>query len=139
MLGTASAATTLSVQGKPLMSSRPERLRFWRVLVALGAGIIEARLRAFREIRRMSRREGNHQADDVGVAGKCRVTAGGRLGTVDGRWRLLRRGRELNVELFPDHGWTPGPAPRMARVLYRVVSTPVRLKRLARDPVRTLG
>ena len=45
MLGTASAATTLSVQGKPLMSSRPERLRFWRVLVALGAGIIEARLR----------------------------------------------------------------------------------------------
>jgi hypothetical protein len=93
---------------------------------------------AFREIRRMSRRQGDQQvaieftpafpqllalADDVEVAGKFRVSAQASLGTVDGSWRIVRQGEELKLELSPDGGWTPGPAPRMARLLFRAVST----------------
>jgi hypothetical protein len=92
----------------------------------------------FREIRRMSRQEDEHLvvieftpaipqllalADDVEVAGKFRVTTRASLGTVAGSWRLVRQGTELNIEILPDGGWTPGPAPRMARLLYRAVST----------------
>lgn len=93
---------------------------------------------SFREIRRMSRREGDHEvvveftpafpqllalADGVEVGGEFRITAQPSVGTVRGSWRAVRRGGELHLEVVPDGGWTPGPAPRMARLLFRVVST----------------
>ncbi len=93
---------------------------------------------AFREIRRMSRQEGDHEvsveftpalpqllalADGVEVAGEFRITAQPSVGTVQGSWRVERQGEELHLEVVPDGGWTPGPAPRMARLLFRVVPT----------------
>jgi hypothetical protein len=92
---------------------------------------------AFREIRRMSRREGDRSvaiefapafpqllalADGVDVHGEFRITAQPSVGTVRGRWRVERQGRELHLAVVPDGGWTPGPAPRMARLLFRVVA-----------------
>jgi len=91
----------------------------------------------FREIQRMSRQEGDHEvvvefspafphlfalADGVEVTGAFRVTAQPSVGTVRGSWRVLRSGGELSLEVVPDGGWTPGPAPRMARLLFRVIS-----------------
>ena len=92
---------------------------------------------AFRELRRMSRREGDHEvlvefapalpqllalADGVDVTGEFRITAQPSLGTVRGSWRVVRQGGELHLEVVPDGGWTPGPAPPMARALFRAVS-----------------
>lgn len=92
----------------------------------------------FREIRRMSRREGDHEVviefnpafpqllslrDGVEVAGEFRITAQPSVGTVKGSWRVVRQGRELQLEVSPDGGWTPGSVPFMARLLFRVVST----------------
>ena len=63
---------------------------------------------AFREIRRMSRREGDHEvtveytpalpqlfalADGVEVTGRFRITAQPSVGTVRGSWRVARRSR----------------------------------------------
>lgn len=91
----------------------------------------------FREIRRMSVREGDKEvavefspavpqllALDVNaeVAGEFRITAGPNLGTVRGRWQVQRHSSEINIEVVPDGGWTPGPVPPMARVLFRAVS-----------------
>ena len=90
----------------------------------------------FREIRRMSRREGDHEviveftpalpqllalADGVEVSGEFRITAQPSVGTVRGSWQVVRQGGELHLEIAPDGGWTPGPAPPMARALFRVV------------------
>jgi hypothetical protein len=92
---------------------------------------------AFHEIRRISRREGDHEvaieftpafpqlmalADGVDVTGEFRITAQPSVGTVRGSWRVVRQGGELHLEVAPDGGWTPGPAPRMARLLFRVES-----------------
>ncbi len=92
---------------------------------------------ALREIRRMSRREGDHEvtvefspafpqlfalADGVDLSGEFRITAQPSVGTVRGSWRVVRQGAELGLEVVPDGGWTPGPAPPMARVLFRAVS-----------------
>lgn len=92
---------------------------------------------AFHEIRRMSRREGDHEVtvefnpafpqllalvDGVEVAGEFRITAQPSVGTVRGNWRVVRQGGELHLEIAPDGGWTPGPAPPMARALFRTVS-----------------
>jgi len=91
----------------------------------------------FREIRQMSRQEGNDKvvvefnpalpqllalADGVEINGAFRITAQPSLGAVRGSWRVARLGQELHLEIAPDGGWTPGPAPPMARVLFRVVS-----------------
>ncbi|MFN2312716.1 MAG: hypothetical protein ABR590_11775, partial [Spirochaetia bacterium] len=88
-------------------------------------------------IRQMSRREGNNEvvveftpafpqllalADGAEVAGQFRITAQPSLGVVRGSWRVVRTGHELHLEILPDGGWRPGPAPPMARVLFRVVS-----------------
>ncbi len=92
---------------------------------------------AFREIRRMSRREADNEvtiefspaipqllalADGVDLTGEFRITAQPSVGTVRGSWRVVRQGGELHLEVQPDGGWTPGPAPPMARVLFRAVS-----------------
>ena len=91
----------------------------------------------FLEIRRMSRREGEHEvmieftpaiphllalADAAAANGAFRVSAEPGLGTVRGSWHVTRNGSELNMELRPDGGWTPGPGPRMARLLFRAIS-----------------
>jgi hypothetical protein len=91
----------------------------------------------FREIRRMSRREGGSEVvvefspalpqllalrDEVEVSGAFRISGNPTAGTVTGRWRISRHGRELRLEAIPAGGWTPGEAPRMARVLFRAVS-----------------
>jgi hypothetical protein len=92
----------------------------------------------FREIRRMSRRERHHEVsvefapafpqllalrDGVELAGTFRISTDPAAGTVTGRWRVARQGEQLRMEAVPEGGWTPGEAPRMARLLYRVVST----------------
>jgi hypothetical protein len=91
----------------------------------------------FREIRRMSRREGRHEIvvefapafphllalrDGVEVTGAFRISTVPGMGTVTGRWRVARQDRELHLEAIPEGGWTPGEAPRMARLLFRAVS-----------------
>lgn len=93
---------------------------------------------AFHEIRQMSRRERDHEviveftpafpqllalADGSDVSGSFRITAQPSVGTVRGSWRVVREGGALHLEVVPDGGWTPGPAPRMARLLFRAVST----------------
>jgi hypothetical protein len=92
---------------------------------------------SFREIRRISLGEGNHEvvvdfspafpqllalAEGIEVTGAFRITAQPDLGTVRGSWRVLQSGERLDLEIVPDGGWTPGPAPRMARLLFRAVS-----------------
>jgi hypothetical protein len=91
----------------------------------------------FREIRRMFRREGAHEVvveftpgfphllalrDRVEVSGAFRIVTRPSAGTVTGRWRVRRQDRELHLEAIPAGGWTPGQAPRMARVLFRALS-----------------
>jgi hypothetical protein len=91
----------------------------------------------FREIRRMSRREGGHEVvveftpalpqllalrDEVEVSGAFRISVHPSAGTVTGKWRVTRQHRELRLEAIPDGGWTPGEAPRMARLLFRAAS-----------------
>jgi hypothetical protein len=91
----------------------------------------------FREIRRMSRREGGHEVvveftpalphllalhDEAEVSGAFRISVHPDAGTVTGRWRVARQDRELHLEALPEGGWTPGEAPRMARLLFRAVS-----------------
>lgn len=91
---------------------------------------------AYREIRRMSLREDEHEilveftpaipqllalADGATAAGAFRITAQAGLGTVRGSWSVSRQDRELHLEITPEGGWTPGPAPRMARLLFRAV------------------
>jgi hypothetical protein len=91
----------------------------------------------FLELRRMSLREAGHEAvisfapalphllalvDGAEVTGAFRITAQPGVGTVSGGWQVVRRGGEIHLELEPDGGWTPGPAPRMARLLFRAVS-----------------
>ncbi len=92
----------------------------------------------FRELRGMSLREGEHElriafspalphllalADEVEVSGAFRITAQPGVGTVGGHWRVARRDAQVHLEVEPDGGWTPGPAPRMARLLFRAVPT----------------
>jgi hypothetical protein len=91
----------------------------------------------FREIRRMSRREGEHEIvvefspafpqllalrDGVEVSGAFRIFSHPTVGTVTGRWRVVREGGESHLEAVPEGGWTPGEAPWMARLLFRTVS-----------------
>jgi hypothetical protein len=91
----------------------------------------------FREIRRMSRRQEGHEVvveftpalphllalrDQVEVSGAFRISAHPAAGTVTGRWRVARHDHELLMEAIPEGGWTPGEAPRMARLLFRAVS-----------------
>ncbi len=93
---------------------------------------------AFHEIRRMSRREGDQEvvvgfspafpqllalAEGAEVSGAFRISAQPSVGTVQGNWRVLRQGGGIHMEVAPDGGWTPGPAPRMARLLFRAVPT----------------
>ena len=92
---------------------------------------------AFHEIRRMARRLDAKEvtveftpafpellsvADGAEANGEFRITAGGSLGTVRGTWRVTRDAEDLHMELLPDGGWIPGPAPPMARGLFRAVS-----------------
>jgi hypothetical protein len=92
----------------------------------------------FHEIRRMSRRDGEQEvlvgfspafpqllalAEGTEVSGAFRISAQPSVGTVRGSWRVLRQGGAIHMEVAPDGGWTPGPAPRMARLLFRVVPT----------------
>jgi hypothetical protein len=91
----------------------------------------------FHEIRRMSRREGAHEVvvefapafphllalrDGIHVSGEFRISAHPTVGTVAGRWRVTRQGRELHMEAIPSGGWTPGEVPRVVRILFRAVS-----------------
>jgi len=91
----------------------------------------------FREIRRMSRREGGHEVtvefspavphllalrEGAEVVGAFRITTEPAAGTVTGRWRVARRSNEIEVEAVPAGGWTPGEAPRAVRLLFRAVS-----------------
>jgi len=93
---------------------------------------------AFHEIRRMSRRDGEQEvlvgfspalpqllalAEGAEVSGAFRISAQPSVGSVRGNWRLLRQEGAIHMEVTPDGGWTPGPAPRMARLLFRVVPT----------------
>jgi hypothetical protein len=90
----------------------------------------------FREIRRMTRREGDHEVaveftpavphllalrDGAEVLGAFRITATPGSGTVMGRWRIAREGRLLRLEAIPEGGWTPGDVPRVVRLLFRAV------------------
>jgi len=92
----------------------------------------------FREIRRMSRSEGEHEVsvefdpafphllalrDGAEVSGSFRISADPTAGTIAGGWSVIRRGGELHMEAIPDGGWTPGDTPRVARVIFRMVST----------------
>jgi hypothetical protein len=91
----------------------------------------------FREITRMSRREGVHMVsvefepafphllalrDEVEVTGAFRISLDLPVGTVTGSWRARREGRALHMEVIPVGGWVPGEAPRAARLLFRAVS-----------------
>jgi hypothetical protein len=95
----------------------------------------------FLEIRRMSRRERHHEVsveftpsfphllalrDGVELDGAFRISSDPAAGTVTGRWRVARHGDELRMEAVPEGGWTPGEAPRMARLLFRVASSAFR-------------
>jgi hypothetical protein len=91
----------------------------------------------FREIRRMSRRQGGHEVvvefapaiphllalrDGAGASGAFRISAYPPMGTVTGRWHVARSGRAIHLEAVPAGGWIPGDAPRMVRALFRVAS-----------------
>jgi hypothetical protein len=56
------------------------------------------------------------------VSGAFRISVHPSAGTVTGKWRVTRQHRELRLEAIPDGGWTPGEAPRMARLLFRAAS-----------------
>jgi hypothetical protein len=106
-----------------------------------GAGGVRYVLEAngeFLEIRRMYRRERHHQVtvefapafphllalrNGVELSGTFRISTDPPAGAVTGRWRVARHGEEIRMEAVPEGGWTPGEAPRMARLLFRVVST----------------
>jgi hypothetical protein len=90
----------------------------------------------YREIRRMIRREGDHEVvveftpavphllalrDGAERSGAFRITATPGSGTVTGRWRIAREGRLLRLEAIPEGGWTPGDVPRVVRLLFRAV------------------
>lgn len=92
----------------------------------------------FYEIRRMARREGKHEVSveftpafphllalraEADVSGAFRISTDPTAGTVTGSWRVTRQDRTLLIEARPDGGWTPAEAPRMARLLFRAVST----------------
>ena len=92
---------------------------------------------SFHEIRRMSRREGEHEIavefspafphllalrDGIEVSGSFRISTHPAAGTVTGRWKAVRQGREVHLAATPEGGWTPGEAPRMVRLLFRAVS-----------------
>ena len=91
----------------------------------------------FREIRRMSRREDGQEVtidfapaiphllamrDGADVSGAFRIATQPPAGIVTGTWRIVRQGRHLRLEATPSGGWTPGEAPPMARLLFRVAS-----------------
>jgi hypothetical protein len=138
------SADPFIVTWNPAPEGRAEVLRVASE-AADGVALAEARgvryeLKAngnFREIRRMSRQEGRHEVvveftpavphllalrDEVEVSGAFRISAHPTAGTVTGRWRVTRAGREIHLEAVPDGGWTPGDAPRMTRLLFRAVS-----------------
>jgi hypothetical protein len=90
----------------------------------------------FREIRRMSRREGSHEVvvefapafpqilalrDGVEVSGSFRISARPAVGAVIGIWRVARQDRQVEIEAIPRGGWTPGEVPPTARLLFRAV------------------
>jgi hypothetical protein len=90
----------------------------------------------FREIRRMSRRKGGQEVtvdftppiphllamrDGADVSGAFRIATEPPAGLVTGTWRSVRQGRRLHLEATPSGGWTPGEAPPMARVLFRMI------------------
>lgn len=92
---------------------------------------------SFTEIQRMLRRQGSRTvrvdfspalphllalAEDVVATGDFRVTAQPAVGSVTGHWRVAREGNTLHLKVRPEGGWTPGPVPRMARLLFRGVS-----------------
>lgn len=60
-------------------------------------------------------------ADGEGRTGAFRVRAQPAVGTVTGTWRVARAGDRLRIEMIPDGGWTPGPGPRLVRLLFRMV------------------
>ena len=92
---------------------------------------------SFQEIRRMRRREGDQEVtvefepampqllamrDGADIAGAFRITTEPSAGFVTGTWRVVREGEDLRIQVTPSGGWTPGEAPPMARLLFRVVS-----------------
>ena len=91
----------------------------------------------FREIRAMSRSEGDQEVtvefepaiphllalrEGAEVSGAFRITTRPSAGVITGDWHIVRHGDRLSLEAIPSGGWTPGDAPRMARALFRVVS-----------------
>jgi hypothetical protein len=92
---------------------------------------------AFREIQRMTRREGDQQVavefapafpqllalrDGADVDGSFRISTAPPAGVVTGTWRVVRQGRRVEIEVVPSGGWTPGHAQPMARFLFRVIA-----------------
>ena len=54
--------------------------------------------------------------------GRFRISSHPSLGTVDGEWTVAAEtGGRIRMELIPTGGWSPGPAPRSANLLFRVV------------------
>lgn len=91
----------------------------------------------FREIQRMTRREGGHEVtvefapaiphlmalrEGARVSGAFRISANLPVGMVTGRWSVARTDRVIHLEAIPAGGWTPGEAPRTVRALFRAVS-----------------
>ncbi|TVR62136.1 MAG: hypothetical protein EA422_11645 [Gemmatimonadales bacterium] len=54
--------------------------------------------------------------------GRFRIASHPSLGTVDGEWSVVAEDEgRIRMELIPSGGWSPGPAPRSANFLFRVV------------------
>lgn len=116
----------------------PERDTSTGALVATADGVrydLETRGR-HHEIRRMRRAVDHREvmvdfvppfpdlravAEGARAEGVFRITAMPSVGTVDGRWHVVRESDTVRIGLFPEGGWTPGPAPRMARLLFRMI------------------
>ena len=59
---------------------------------------------------------------DLRAHGRFRISSHPSLGTVDGEWTVAAEtGGRIRMELIPTGGWSPGPAPRSANLLFRVV------------------
>lgn len=88
------------------------------------------------EIGRMTRREGDQEVsveftppfphlralrDHRVVEGSFLALTEPPAGRVTGTWSVERRGDRIEIDAVPSGGWTPGDAPLMARLLFRLV------------------